>query len=263
MVSLEQSFVCFFQSYIYIHIYMNIHMHIYIHIYLFIPGIKVKLQIWDTAGQERFRSITQSYYRSAHSLILVYDISSQPSFDSLPQWCRDMDQYAGAGGEFPFDISIHRFPFEGNGSKGIVKVLVGNKCDKDREVPEHIAEQFAEHNNFNLFMETSAFKRKMLKGCFMRLPKHLLSEVLRIKTVHQTLQRIEGWRKIHLLDSIAALACPVNFHDQFFSIHSLFTWKSNLTWNIVWNDIVYGNNSSQEVTIPKMEETDGRIRERK
>ena len=51
-----------------------------------VTGIKVKLQIWDTAGQERFRSITQSYYRSAHSLILVYDISSQPSFDSLPQW---------------------------------------------------------------------------------------------------------------------------------------------------------------------------------
>lgn len=37
----------------------------------------VKLQIWDTAGQERFRSITQSYYRSAHALILVYDITSQ------------------------------------------------------------------------------------------------------------------------------------------------------------------------------------------
>ena len=32
---------------------------------------KVKLQIWDTAGQERFRSITQSYYRSAHAIVLV------------------------------------------------------------------------------------------------------------------------------------------------------------------------------------------------
>jgi len=60
-----------------------------------ILGVKVKLQIWDTAGQERFRSITQSYYRSAHCLMLVYDISSQPSFDSLSQWCRDIEQYAG------------------------------------------------------------------------------------------------------------------------------------------------------------------------
>ncbi|KAB1271962.1 Ras-related protein Rab-30 [Camelus dromedarius] len=40
-----------------------------------INGEKVKLQIWDTAGQERFRSITQSYYRSANALILTYDIT--------------------------------------------------------------------------------------------------------------------------------------------------------------------------------------------
>ena len=29
------------------------------------------VEIWDTAGQERFRSITQSYYRSAHAIVLV------------------------------------------------------------------------------------------------------------------------------------------------------------------------------------------------
>lgn len=54
----------------------------------------LQLQIWDTAGQERFRSITQSYYRSAHALILVYDISSQPTFDCLPDWLREIEQYA-------------------------------------------------------------------------------------------------------------------------------------------------------------------------
>ncbi|KAK7473395.1 hypothetical protein BaRGS_00035368 [Batillaria attramentaria] len=47
-----------------------------------IDGDKVKLQIWDTAGQERFRSITQSYYRSANALILVYDVCSQQSYES-------------------------------------------------------------------------------------------------------------------------------------------------------------------------------------
>lgn len=55
-----------------------------------------QLQIWDTAGQERFRSITQSYYRSAHALILVYDISCQPTFDCLPDWLREIEEYANS-----------------------------------------------------------------------------------------------------------------------------------------------------------------------
>ena len=56
----------------------------------------IQLQIWDTAGQERFRSITQSYYRSAHALILVYDVSTQPTFDCLPDWLREIEEYANA-----------------------------------------------------------------------------------------------------------------------------------------------------------------------
>ncbi|PRD27695.1 UNVERIFIED_CONTAM: rab19 [Trichonephila clavipes] len=40
---------------------------------------RVKLQIWDTAGQERFRTITQSYYRSAHGVIMAYDITKHAS----------------------------------------------------------------------------------------------------------------------------------------------------------------------------------------
>uniref|UniRef100_A0A3Q2Y2A4 RAB30, member RAS oncogene family n=1 Tax=Hippocampus comes TaxID=109280 RepID=A0A3Q2Y2A4_HIPCM len=59
-----------------------------------IKGQKVKLQIWDTAGQERFRSITQSYYRSANALILTYDITCEDSFRCLPEWLREIEQYA-------------------------------------------------------------------------------------------------------------------------------------------------------------------------
>ena len=56
--------------------------------------VTLQLQIWDTAGQERFRSITQSYYRSAHALILVYDVSNQPTFDCCPDWLREIEEYA-------------------------------------------------------------------------------------------------------------------------------------------------------------------------
>lgn len=56
--------------------------------------LSFQLQIWDTAGQERFRSITQSYYRSANALILTYDITCEDSFRCLPEWLREIEQYA-------------------------------------------------------------------------------------------------------------------------------------------------------------------------
>ncbi|KAJ4931921.1 hypothetical protein JOQ06_010357, partial [Pogonophryne albipinna] len=39
--------------------------------------------IWDTAGQERFRSVTHAYYRDAHALLLLYDVTNKSSFDNI------------------------------------------------------------------------------------------------------------------------------------------------------------------------------------
>lgn len=50
---------------------------------------RIKLQLWDTAGTERFRSVSRSYYRGAAGAILVYDISSRPSFAALPTFLMD------------------------------------------------------------------------------------------------------------------------------------------------------------------------------
>lgn len=54
------------------------------------------MQVWDTAGQERFRTITQSYYRSAHGAMVAYDITRRGTFESVPHWIREVEHYGAA-----------------------------------------------------------------------------------------------------------------------------------------------------------------------
>ena len=48
-----------------------------------IDGIKIKMQIWDTAGQERFKTITETYYKGAAGVVLVYAVNDRKTFNSL------------------------------------------------------------------------------------------------------------------------------------------------------------------------------------
>jgi len=101
-----------------------------------VKGRKVKMSIWDTAGQERFRTITASYYRGAQGIILVYDVSSRESFEALPRWLEELENYV---------------PPE------VVKIVVGNKLDKEysRQVPTTEGASFAQRTGC-LFVEASA-----------------------------------------------------------------------------------------------------------
>uniref|UniRef100_A0A8D3AJI0 Ras-related protein Rab-35 n=1 Tax=Scophthalmus maximus TaxID=52904 RepID=A0A8D3AJI0_SCOMX len=55
-------------------------------------GERVKLQIWDTAGQERFRTITSTYYRNTHGVIIVYDVTNPESFVNVKRWLNEISQ---------------------------------------------------------------------------------------------------------------------------------------------------------------------------
>ncbi|XP_047657761.1 ras-related protein Rab-15 isoform X2 [Tachysurus fulvidraco] len=70
-----------------------------------IDGIKVRIQIWDTAGQERYQTITKQYYRRAQGIFLVYDITSERSFQHIMKWASDVDELAKAYGMDFFETS--------------------------------------------------------------------------------------------------------------------------------------------------------------
>eukprot|EP00826_Nyctotherus_ovalis_P045441 TRINITY_DN5034_c0_g4_i2.p1 TRINITY_DN5034_c0_g4~~TRINITY_DN5034_c0_g4_i2.p1 ORF type:complete len:178 (-),score=65.40 TRINITY_DN5034_c0_g4_i2:144-677(-) len=72
----------------------------------------IKLQIWDTAGQERFRTLTSSYYRGAHGILIVYDVTDLDSFESVKNWVTEVDRLA---------------------NDSVCKILIGNKCDRESE----------------------------------------------------------------------------------------------------------------------------------
>ena len=57
-----------------------------------IDSKKIKMQIWDTAGQERFKNIIASYYRGAHGILLLYDVTDKDSFKNLSNWLIEIEK---------------------------------------------------------------------------------------------------------------------------------------------------------------------------
>ena len=113
----------------------------------------IKLNIWDTAGQERFKTITAAYYKGAHGIILVYDITDRDSFNNVSSWLNEVRKHAGPN---------------------VTRLLVGNKCDleADRKVTFAEGKEFATSQGMG-FMETSAKTRVNIDEAFMALTKRV------------------------------------------------------------------------------------------
>ncbi|KAK6759147.1 hypothetical protein RB195_016392 [Necator americanus] len=122
-----------------------------------LDGKTIKLQIWDTAGQERFRTITSSYYRGAHGIIVVYDITDQESFNNVKQWLQEIDRYA---------------------CENVNKLLVGNKCDltAKRAVETQAAKDYADQLGIP-FLETSAKSSTNVEQAFLTMASEIKSRM--------------------------------------------------------------------------------------
>eukprot|EP00299_Pterocystis_sp_00344_P004606 c15873_g1_i1.p1 GENE.c15873_g1_i1~~c15873_g1_i1.p1 ORF type:complete len:205 (+),score=45.42 c15873_g1_i1:49-663(+) len=118
-----------------------------------IDGKNIKLQIWDTAGQERFRTITSAYYRGADGIIVVFDITHHESFDHVEDWIREASRYA---------------------KEGVIKMIVGNKCDKeDRQVQTSEGQQLADKHGMK-FIETSSRNSTNVDSAFRLIAQQLI-----------------------------------------------------------------------------------------
>jgi len=97
----------------------------------------VQVTFCDTAGQERFKSLTRQYYRNAHGVVLVYDITERNSYRHIDLW---LEEVKNSNSDF----------------RPII-LLIGNKNDliEERIVTAEEALKKAKNEEI-FFLETSA-----------------------------------------------------------------------------------------------------------
>ena len=121
-----------------------------------VDGTRLKLTVWDTAGQERFRTLTSSYYRGAHGVVFVYDVTSRESFENAREtWRKEVEMYGTIANS--------------------VKIVIGNKIDREDERTVARKEGVAFAKEYGcLFLECSAKTKVRVAEAFDELVKGIL-----------------------------------------------------------------------------------------
>ncbi len=122
-----------------------------------LDGKKIKLQLWDTVGNDRYRSLTTAYFRGAQGVMVVYDITKERSFNSLTEWCRQIEEYASP------DVST---------------MIIGNRCDLElqREVSKERGQQVAAQFGLKFF-EVSPKTGQNVMEAFMTMVREVSSRL--------------------------------------------------------------------------------------
>ena len=152
-----------------------------------IDSKKIKMQIWDTAGQERFKNIIASYYRGAHGILLLYDVTDKDSFKNLSNWLIEIEK---------------------NASKNVLRVLIGNKCDLEekRVISINQGKEFADTYGLK-FIETSAKKNLNVTEAFETLGRELMAASSEKKIVKQKQNKKISVAKAQDLDTNKRRGC--------------------------------------------------------
>ena len=120
-----------------------------------VQDVCIKLQIWDTAGQERYTTITESYYKKAVGIVLVYDVTDENSFMNVHNWMKSIKE---------------------KGNSNVEIILVGNKTDlkMERKVSHETAEMIAKMYSIP-YIETSAKDGTNVQNAFCTITEKVLT----------------------------------------------------------------------------------------
>jgi Ras-related protein Rab-1A len=115
----------------------------------------VKLQIWDTAGQDRFKSVTSSYYRGSHGIIIVFDVTNRYSFNNIQSWITQVYKYS-------INTNI---------------ILVGNKIDleSERQISYEEAKEYADSLEIP-YLEVSVKNGTNIDNIFKLLSEKIIKD---------------------------------------------------------------------------------------
>jgi len=122
-----------------------------------IDSKKIKLQIWDTAGEERFRTITSSYYRGSHGILVVFDLTNRNSYMNVKYWLKEVMRYCDK-------------------SKVTIR-LIGNKADllQLRVISYEEAKEFAQSVGLDYFETSARSSRESIEYCFLDIAADILN----------------------------------------------------------------------------------------
>ncbi|KAF7534481.1 hypothetical protein G7054_g6166 [Neopestalotiopsis clavispora] len=138
------------------------------------------------AGQERFRTLSTSYYRGAHGVIIVYDISSRSSFAAMDKWIEEA---------------------RNNANPDAVLYIVGSKLDKDtsggRVISQEQGKAYADAQGAG-FCEVSSKTRENVRRPFIEVVDRIAQKPELIKPPNAN----NGTLSIGNLGSDYTSACP-------------------------------------------------------